>query len=950
MNKSTYQLPEQEIETGIQRRRIVRAAVIMAAGAGITTWVYTYLASQNSKSWQLTVVAVTVFLYFLTCLGLIALAPRRPSLSARLLIGGYLVGFLIFSLAISSFGLVLGAASILLTSMLASQILPPRQSQQMLVASVVMGLLMFLPDIIFPMQATLRDYRYPAPSIFYTYIPVMLGLLVVVYGYFAARQFSSYSLRTKLIMAFLLVTLIVLGSLTVLTNWGTQQTLTNVANEKLVGAATQAVVSIDAFITFNLNAIQAEAKLPALAAYLSLPREQRVGNPLEAEVTKILQALTEKDKNRVSSYGLLDLQGVNVLDTYGPEIGKSRADQDYFVQPLTTGEPYASSVQFTDIAGGAAIYFSTPVRDEEDKIVGVLRMRYSASVLQQLIFKTNGLAGQRSFAMLLDENYMSLAHGQNPGLNFKVVVPLAQAKLAELQKAKRLPSGPIENLSAPLPGLAAGLTRVNTDSPYFSGETNSDQGDNADKEQVAVVKLKTKPWLVTFSEPQSEFLAPLQAQTRMILFLAVIIMILVTFVAVGVGQYLASPIVRLTQVAQRVAGGDLAARAPIETQDETGQLATVFNTMTNQLQSLIGSLEDQVRERMVELSLSVQVGQQAAAIRDLSELLTTITEFIRDRFNLYYTQIYFVDDIGENLVLKAGTGEVGTELLARHHSLPIGGNSIVGQVASSKQPVVVSDTTKSDIHQPNALLPETHSELAIPLTVEGQVIGVLDMQASQVNTFIPDNLTVFEAMATQLAISIDGAQQWARAQEARQRAEEAIRLLTREGWSDRLASHPEGKLGFAYNLSAITPLRSEPETNGYEAISATVAVQQEPIGRLAVEVPPARKWTDDERSLVEAVAQQLGQKAENLRLFELTQQRAAREQMARQIVDKVRASRDVETALQTVAQELAQVLRTKAVIDLRVAPDNEAAGASPNKKADGGATIGQLHSLDHNGK
>ena len=392
-------------------------------------------------------------------------------------------------------------------------------------------------------------------------------------------------------------------------------------------------------------------------------------------------------------------------------------------------------------------------------------------------------------------------------------------------------------------------------------------------------------------------------------------------------RQIAQPVKKITQRAQEVAAGDFNKRVEIESQDEIGHLAVAFNSMTDQLQNLFGSLEEQVQARTAELTLSMEVGQRAAAIRSVDELLPTITEFIRARFDLYYTHVYFVDDVGENLIIRAGTGAVGEQLLARRHSLPVGPGSIVGRVAAEGRSIVVPDTAASDIHKPNPLLPETRSELAVPLLVEGRVLGVLDMQSNRANTFTEQNVTVFEAMATQLAIAIDSAQQWARNQEAQRRSEEAVRQLTREVWAERLAQR-RGKLAFAYDLATITPLDQANESgathNGY---TVPLVVQNQPIGQLAVAVPSDQRWSAEEEDLLAAVAQQLAQKAENLRLFEQTQERASREHLARQIADRIRASRDIETALKTAAEELSRALgASRAVVDLRVTEVHETSG------------------------
>jgi GAF domain-containing protein/HAMP domain-containing protein len=762
--------------------------------------------------------------------------------------------------------------------------------------------------------------------------PILIGILglaaalVLLLGLFIARQFANFSLRTKLILAFLLVALIPLAILGVVNVNTTRTALTDAANLSLTAAASQTAAKLDTFINTNLDAIRTEAQTPALARYLNLPPDQRSGSPEEAEVTAILRALSRKDQLYILSYALLTDQGLNVLDTHTPDIGLDVAGRNYFQEPLRTGLPYVSPVQFSPTTPDLAeLYFSSPVRNNLGETVGVLRLRYSATVLQQFIVQSTGLAGTGSVAILLDEHHIRLADALAPELIFKSVVPLDPGEVVTLKAAGRLPDLPPAELSTNLPDFEQGLHRVTSEQPNFTGTAHP----GAALEQVAVASLTTRAWSVVVAQPHSGFLAPLEAQTRATLFLALIITGLVAGVAIGMSQLLAAPIIRLTGVAQRVAGGDLTIQAPVRARDETGRLAEAFNTMTAQLRSFIASLEDQVRERTAELTLSMGVGQRASAIRDLAELLPTITEFVREQFSLYYTHVYFVDDIGEKLVIKAGTGMVGQELMARGHSLLVGPGSIVGQVAATGQSIIVPDTETSDIHKPNPLLPDTRSELAVPLIVEGRVMGVLDMQADQANTFTEQNLTVFEAMATQLAISIDSAQQWVSAQAAQRRAEEALRRLTREAWAERLAPMEKG-LGFAYDLSEVTTLEVEapggvePQNGG---LAVPVVVQNEPIGQLSVEISADKKWDEDEQTLLRAVAQQLAQKAENLRLFEQTQRRAAREQMARQITDKVRASRNIESALKTAAEELSKALSTaRAVVDLNVTPPAADAG------------------------
>jgi putative methionine-R-sulfoxide reductase with GAF domain len=117
---------------------------------------------------------------------------------------------------------------------------------------------------------------------------------------------------------------------------------------------------------------------------------------------------------------------------------------------------------------------------------------------------------------------------------------------------------------------------------------------------------------------------------------------------------------------------------------------------------------------------------------------------IRSRFDLYYAQVYLTNPAQNALLLEAGTGTVGAELVGRGHRLPLNTASINGRAAMEKQSVVISDTGTSATFKPNPLLPDTRSEMAVPLLVGEKVVGVLDLQSQNPGTLNQDILPAFE--------------------------------------------------------------------------------------------------------------------------------------------------------------------------------------------------------------
>ena len=412
------------------------------------------------------------------------------------------------------------------------------------------------------------------------------------------RIAKLYTLRNKLIVSFLAVALIPLILLTFINKYTTQETLTQNANQALFAVASQTATSIDTFITSILDDVRVEAILPGLANYLSLPPEVRAGSPEEKVAGDTLRSLRRQDTVNIFSYALLDLQGRNVLDTYTPDIGKDESNRDYFIQPLKTNLPYVSAMRLSaTVPGLVNIYFSNPVRDATGVIVGVLRVSYNATVVQQLITRQTDLAGPKSFAVLLDEHYIRLAHGIAPELTFKSIVPLPPALVKQLQAEGRLPILPDAQLSTNLPTLKNALDnaiRKPTRTPEISPTphfTTRLVETGTQLNSVAIATLKTEPWFVIFAQPQEAFLAPIEAQTRAAVVLAIVIAAIVTLVAVIMGQILAKPLIHLTQKVSQFTAGNLDVRVKIRSKDEIGNLASSFNSMIERIKNYTESLE-----------------------------------------------------------------------------------------------------------------------------------------------------------------------------------------------------------------------------------------------------------------------------------------------------------------------------------------------------------------------
>jgi GAF domain-containing protein len=289
-----------------------------------------------------------------------------------------------------------------------------------------------------------------------------------------------------------------------------------------------------------------------------------------------------------------------------------------------------------------------------------------------------------------------------------------------------------------------------------------------------------------------------------------------------------------------------------------------------QLRSLSASLEERVTARTLDITLAAEIGRRLAQRRETDQLLNDTVNLIQSNFNLYHVQVYLTNTNGNSLILRAATGGAGTELIQRHHHLTVGPGSINGIVALEKRPLVIPNTLEHPLFRPNALLPETRCEMAVPLLVRDQLIGTLNLQGSQANELTAENLPAFETLAGQIAIALDNARLFTQIRHSQALLEEQARRLTRESWHDYLnAIDREERVGYTYSLQETEPKLSDALQTVSDSLFATqIKILDEPVGTIQIEHAPDQIWNSENAQIVQAVADQVAQQIENLRLLD----------------------------------------------------------------------------------
>lgn len=404
------------------------------------------------------------------------------------------------------------------------------------------------------------------------------------------------------------------------------------------------------------------------------------------------------------------------------------------------------------------------------------------------------------------------------------------------------------------------------------------------------------------------------------------------------------PIDKLTTTSRRQLAGDLAIRVPSLGHDEFGELGSTLNALTESLQESVQDLEKRVEERTEELEKAAQQIQHRATqfesiaevshiistIQSLDELLPQITQMISQHFGFYHTGIFLLDETNEYAVLRAANSEGGLKMLERGHRLGVGQTGIVGFVTSTGDPRIVLDTGADAVYFDNPDLPDTRSEMALPLKGGDKLIGALDVQSTEANAFSQEDINILSILADQVSIAIENVRLYEETQEALAQTETAYRQSTIQSWSDIQRIAPV--VGYRFDGNKPEPLTQISESEHFEEqqdiFSVPVKLRGTSIGRLRIKPrSDGHQWSEDEIAIIRATADRVALATENARLVAESQRRASKEQAIGDISTKISAaSINIRSVLQTAVEELGRALPGSDVV-IQLTDKNQTGGA-----------------------
>jgi GAF domain-containing protein len=340
---------------------------------------------------------------------------------------------------------------------------------------------------------------------------------------------------------------------------------------------------------------------------------------------------------------------------------------------------------------------------------------------------------------------------------------------------------------------------------------------------------------------------------------------------------------------------------------------------------------EQLGNRTQKLQAIAMITRSAASIQKFDLLLSSITSTISQELGYYHVGLFLLDEHREFAILRSTNTAGGRKLLSRGYRIPVGQINPVGFVAQTGQPRIISFENEDAIFSRNPELPETRSAIVLPLKSGDQIIGVLDIQSTDMNAFAETDLSTLSILADQVAITIQNSFLYEQSLSALRKADVASIQATAEAW--RGFEHSVETRGYLYDGIKSEPLNeSKPSKKANNSLLVPVELRGQPIGRFKLNPSdPSRGWTDDELALVKATAERVALALEGARLLGEAQKRATREAFLSEVATKLSASFQLDSILRDTVQELGQTLENSTVTFQLINPSEPPATVEPEK-------------------
>jgi PAS domain S-box-containing protein len=328
-------------------------------------------------------------------------------------------------------------------------------------------------------------------------------------------------------------------------------------------------------------------------------------------------------------------------------------------------------------------------------------------------------------------------------------------------------------------------------------------------------------------------------------------------------------------------------------------------------------IQESLERRGRQVQLSTEIAQEIAAATNLNDLYQRVVMQVKTQFDYYYTQLLRYDPARDVIELVVGYGEVGAQMLAQGHSLPLG-VGLTGTAAATGKSILRSNIAADPDWHPNPLLPDTKGELAVPIKLGEQVLGVLDVQSNMTDLLDADDQLMLEGLCGQIAVAIESTRLRQEMEDRLRELNALQRLMSREGWQAFQATREQTAQAYLFDQTSVRTVavdelqlpsngKSQKELAGVSSegnghiVAKPMAIQGEIIGGLGIQDDGDEPLTPEDQAFLDAVTEQVAEALERARLLEQTQKRAVEMETVAQVSTAASTILDTDQLLQQVA-------------------------------------------------
>ena len=753
--------------------------------------------------------------------------------------------------------------------------------------------------------------RLSAGNIAGTAAVILLGstLLLFVLGTIVVRLIRYSSLQSRLVISFVLIITVpvfVTTAVSAITGLSNSQSQFADSMQAVASLKQGQIDSVVQSMTVELSSLQ-NGSGPASSILHVLDRGDLndVDYRLHQSVASTLlrDVIVRHPASQYQEILVLDTAGKVVLATYTLDQGSDLANQPFFAPGSTAFFAQMERFPGKQNAGrayklvAAEPFYGANAQDVRGVIVAVAK----SDLIFNILGPTAGLSSASTYLVNSDHKLVAAATGADAVANASPITQTISTK-----------------------SPAGSNVYVNHEGHSVLGYAVWDPSINA----AVVVEI-----------PQRDVLNKSLGTVLVSALVGIFAIIIAIVAALSTSRAISDPIGKLAAVANSLSSGNLGARATVEQHDEVGELANSFNSMADQLQGVIGNLEQRIAERTdaleqqsLRLRTAAEVARDAAYAPDLDQLLEQAARLIRDRFALYHTGIFLLDEKKEFAVLRASPSDAGQQMLANRHRLRVGEQGIVGRVAATGEPRIALDTGVDPVYFNNPLLPGTHSEMALPLKTADGTIGVIDIQSDQPEAFTQDDIAIIQVMADQLATAIQRTRLLQQVRAQLGQLEQTNEAYTERSW--RAFEHGGRQtLGYRFDNVRLESIKTTSEGPGgasrapvgaqqnSQTIEVPIRLRGQIIGTVNLRFQSAHA-PEVTLSMIQQIADRLASALENARLLEDSVRRANKERVIGEITTKISASVNMRNILQTAVEELGRAIPGSDVL-VQLTPDTE---------------------------